>query len=596
MSKEPIKLATAMKRRNDGGSLPPANDTEGTPCPITALGHVDGKFWFLNSIGEKRGLSARQMAARTEITALFVGDTDWLRGRFPAKDDDGNVKGWSVPKAGEYFMQLCGSAGMYGEHVIIRRPGVWPGEDGGVIVHCGDALFMAGEKLSSGRKIAGQVFAAAARETYPARRPASRDTAVGFCDDIHRLWKSTQDNAEIIALGLVGQAYYAAALSWRSNGFITGGTNSGKSMLLDFLRAMVPMHHYTNDTSKAGVEGAVSGRALPSFIDESADGDPLAAQILLNIVLASSSGTGTKGHRGTADGGVRSIEVVGSVIMASVNTPQMQPQHRSRFAVIELVRPEAGADHKPQMEAAIKRARAAAPALFSRALDGFERFGTVLRVFRTALGVAGCVAREMDQLGSILAGHWILTEDGVPDEDAAAETVKCIADFVIGGEEMIRDSAPQAVLAILLSKIVNLHRSTDQDSIAALIRQVFRQAINPGEEDARSGALRVLRRWGLRPIRSDQIYQNGKDGTLVPRETCGNGLWIDPRVEPLRGIFQNTSYAGDRWIMELRRLPRTFKSRRNVRVSDLNSSTAIWITWEDVENGDDDTDGFHNTA
>ena len=224
-----------------------------------------------NIVGERRGLSARQLGSRPEISALFLGDTSWLHVNYPGTDREGNKIGFSVPRVCEYLMDACRRAGMYGDHVIIRRPGVWAGDDGVPIAHCGDALFIDGQRYDAGIKIGAQIFAAAAREAYPASMPAPLGVAAAIQDDIRTLWSPRDDGADIIAVGLVGQAYLAGALSWRANGFLTGSGGSGKSLLLALLRAMTPLNHYSTDTSKAGIEGAVNGRAVPSFIDESSD-------------------------------------------------------------------------------------------------------------------------------------------------------------------------------------------------------------------------------------------------------------------------------------------------------------------------------------
>jgi hypothetical protein len=587
---EPIPLNTA-KRRNQRGSQPP-QETEEITCPITALGHSDGKFWFLNVEGERRGLSARQLGARAEITALFLGDMAWLLQRFKAVDEEGKPIGWKINKATEFLMDACRRAGMYGDHVIIRKPGVWAGDNGYPIAHCGDALFVDGVKHPPGAKIAGQIFAAAAREPYPSSKPADVLVARSFQGDMETLWNFRDDGGSIMAIGLVGQAYLSGALSWRANGFLSGASNSGKSNLLNLMLAMTPLSHYTNDTSKAGIEGAVNGRALPTFIDESSDrSDGHGGQILMDVVLSASSGTGTKGHRGTADGGVRSIELVGSVIMASVTPPAMQPQHRSRFVMIELIKPESGADNTLAMAATIARAKKDGPAMFARVLAGFERYRPTLAVFRAALGRGGCVAREMDQLGAILAGHWLLTEDGVPQPNVADDTVKFIEAFVRGADEMARDDAPQLVLAQLLSKVVKLERSTDEETLARLISNTMLSdsEITMSELDQalyrREQAVKVLERWGIRPVRIDDVTD--RQGRVIPRLSCGNGLWIDPRVQSLRGIFTGTPYEGDRWLFELMRLPSAKRSRTNVRIGAMPPGKSVWISWDDINDVSD---------
>ena len=588
---DPIPLNQAKRRQRQAGGAPPEpppDDGARDPCPLTALGHADGKFWFMNVVGERRGLSARQLGARPEIAALFLGDMTWLQNNFKALDQDGRPAGFKVAKATEHLMSLCRRQGIYGDHVVIRRPGVWPGEAGAPIAHCGDALFIAGEKHEPGVKIAGQIFAAAAREPYPAPVPAAATVARHYQGQIAALWNFRDECAEIMILGLVGAAYLAAALSWRPNGFISGASNAGKSHLLDLMRALMPLSHYSTDTTKAGIEGAVNGRALPSFIDEAADRvDQRGADMLLDIVLSASSGAGTKGHRGTAEGGVRSIELVGSVIMASVSPPAMQPQHRSRFVMIELEKPAPGADHNAEMKAIIASAKLEGPALFARALAGFARYQATLAVFRSALGAAGCVAREMDQIGSILAGWSLLVDDAPPPADSAAETVRLISGFIRGAEQMAEEDAPQRVLAILLSKLVQLDRSSDQDSLGGLIRTAMKGDL---DSDAnRAQAVKVLERWGIRPIRDIDVEDRA--GRLIPRDTFGNGLWIDKRVEGLRAIFNGTIYAGDRWFIEIMRLPSTRISRKSVRVSSLPPGKALWISWDDLNTPDSDDTG-----
>lgn len=584
---EPISLSQARKNRRQHKEDDAMPDGELAACPITALGHVDGKFWFLNIVGERRGLSARQLGSRAEISALFLGDTHWVHENYPGTDREGNKVGFSVPRVCEYLMSACRRSGMYGDHVIIRQPGVWAGENGVPIAHCGDALFINGERRDAGVKFCGQIFAAAARETYPAAQPAPKSVADGFCADLRNLWSARDDGAEIIAMGLVGQSYYAAAISWRANGFITGAGGAGKSMYMEFLRAMVPISHYTTDTTKAGIEGAINGLAKPAFIDEGSDRkDQDAAQRLLDVVLSSSSGSGTKGHRGTADGGVRKIEVIGSVIMASVTPPSMLPQHRSRFSLIELLPPDHGRDNNVAMKAAIARAKAASPELFARALAGFSRYNESLKVLRDALNNAGCQPREMDHLGAILAGYWVMTQDGVPSADDASGVTNDIAPFIRGGEEMAQESAAQHILAMVLTHIVSLDRSTDAESLAQVINKAISDdTMEPNEGYTRESCKRVCERWGIRPVRQNEKLDS--KGRTIPRLGDGRGIWINPQAQPLRNLFKGTPYEGDRWLFELSRLPSFKRAKKSVRIGGV-SGKAIWLSWDEINSLDDD--------
>jgi hypothetical protein len=412
---------------------PPGDGAPGDPaddCPITVLGRCDGVFHFLDIEGEQRKLTGRQLGARSELLTLFLGDSTWLFRHFPKTAvrkfsqsgqtvEEEIVVGFQTAAAGEFLMAMARRAGIFGAHVVLRGAGIWMDALGAPVVHCGDQVFVTGVWHRAGARVGDQVWTLAAPSPRP-RDIAAAAIAQGIQEDMRELWNFRRPGGEILALGLIGTAYYGAAAPWRPNGFLTGAASSGKTMLLNLLRALAPLHHYTNDSTKAGVEQACSGHAMPIFIDEASDrGDQRGAEALMDLMLTSTGGEGTKGHRGSQGGQVRTIELVGSVIMASVNPPVMQPQHLSRISMIELRKAEAGSDSRAGMLAAINRAREAGPALWGRALQGWPRWCAALDAFREALGRAGCAPREMDQFGALLAGWHVLVEDGVPDAAAA---------------------------------------------------------------------------------------------------------------------------------------------------------------------------------
>jgi hypothetical protein len=560
-----ISLAEARKRargkRNDRSGYEPAD------CPLTALGHIDGRFWFLTSIGERRGLSAGQLSKRAEIVGLFLGRTAWLVSSFPSKDGDD----FSVWAAGDYLMRQCAARGLYGAHVAVRRVGVWRGEHGEPVANVGDAIYVGAERRAVGAMIAGQIFVACPPETHPAAKPAPVSVAQGICADIEELWDFRDPGGAIMAVGLVGAGLLAASLDWRPNGFITGPSNAGKSHLLNVLNAMAALSFFSTDTTKAGIESAISGRAVPVFLDEASDRAD-STQTLIDVVLSASSGAGTKLHRGTADGVGRSIEVCTAITMASVSPPPMLPQHRSRFVLIELMKPQAGADHRAEMAALIERCAKAAPALLARALRSLALYRAALAQFRAALGRAGCVAREMDQAGSLLAGWWYLTSDHAPNDAEASNTVQAVANFIRGSDVMSEEDAPRQVLAIFLSSVVQVDRISNQATVARLLHDAFGN--DPDEEGQRTAAVKALGTLGVRVVRA--IDRNDRRGYPVPRLSDGDGVWLNMSAEPLKKLFANSPFAGDRWIQELKRLPTARTSRVSVRIADI-SCKGTWI-------------------
>lgn len=591
----PAPFLTVIEGGAKGGAedaAPPAGEGGGGPavpeapartpessCPLVPLGHAEGEFHFLDAVGQKRALKARALVSRGDLVSLFLGDTSWLFEWFPnkviRKEKDGDdiiereeIRGFSVAKAGEYLMELCGRAGLFGAHVVLRGPGVWAGEDGAPVVHAGDAVLAGGEWRASGYRDGRQVWTSAAPRPRPGAA-AGPEAGQEIQGEIAELWQFRLAGSEIVCLGLMAVGYFGTAARWRPNGYLIGGTGSGKSMLLQLLRACMPPAEFSTDTSKAGIESAINGKPSPVYLDEAGDRQGHGAQLLLDVVLSATGGDGTRGLRGAADGGSRSFQVACSVIMAAVAPPEMGPQHRDRFTIVHLLKPGAGADNRDAMEAATRRARELAPLLWGRALAGWPRFEAGLTAFREALARHGCAPREMDQAGAILAGWWVLTAESVPSPAQADDGVRAIAAFLRGAEDVADDDGPRRVVRFLASSLIQRDRSTDVEQIGVLVQAAFE---NTGE--AREGPQRLLERNGLRVVKeTDSVGPTGKP---VPRGDMGDGLWFARSAQTLRKLFAGSEYEGERWAFELMRLPGAVDRRKSVRIGGA-TGPAIWI-------------------
>ena len=586
-----FQVVQGGKRGGDGP--PPAAPPDGdNPPPIIALGHVNGTCHFLDVVGQKRELTARQLGQRHDMLLLFGGNDAWLRQHFPKRaalkktGPDGQeitedvVVDFQINRASAFLQRLSFEAGLFGEHVVLRRPGVWADADGRPVVHCGDLVLQGDHEHRAGSRIGGQIWAAAPATARPST-PCDASIARGLQDDLKHLWNFRAPGGEIAVLGLIGTSYYGAAASWRSAGFLLGGAGCGKSSLLNVMRACCPLHHYTNNTSKAGLEQEVDGRAMPCFVDEAGDQEnQVAARALLDLVLSASGGEGMKGHRGSVNGQSRKVELVGCIIMSAISPPDMRPQHLGRFTLIELGRPDDGADYTEQHKALAASMRQAAPSLWGRALAGWDRYHAGLRLFRAALARQGCAPREMDQIGALLAGWWVLTGEGLPDERQANEGVGALQAFVRGADDVVEEDAPRRLVRFLLTSLVQMDRSTHREQIGSLLDGVLRQ------DDGRFGvetARRVLADHGIRAIREDEAPD--ARGRPVPRAASGYGVWFANQATELQWLFAGTTWEGDRWKYDLRRLESARASAGAVKFGIGKASMAqraIWVSAEEL--------------
>lgn len=589
-----------------GSASPDGEPTPEGTCPLVCLGHADGEFHFLDVVGQRRVLKSRALVSRGDLVSLFLGDTAWLFTWFPSKvmvkkrDAEGNetieeeVRGFSVSKAGERLMAMCREAGLYGDHVALRGPGVWADDDGAPIVHAGDVVMIGGAWRRTGFRSGNQVWTSAPPRARPGAEwegeplpMAERGFSSGADEGrelqraIGELWSFRLAGSEIVCLGLMGVGYYGTAARWRPNGYLIGGTGSGKSMLLQLLRACVPAAEFSTDTTKAGIEAAINGKPTPVYIDEAGDRQGHGAQMLLDVVLSASGGDGTRGLRGSADGGGRAFQAACSVIMAAVSPPQMGPQHRDRFTVVHLVKPGAGADNRAGMEALTRRAASVAPLLWGRAIAGWARWDAARLAFRDALARKQCAPRELDQMGTILAVWWVLTEDGVPDAARADDGVAAVVEFIRGADDVAADDGPRRVVQFLASTTIQRDRSTDIEQIGVLVEKAF-----SGDMLDREPAQRLLERFGIRVVRRDDIKTG--NGKMVPRGDLGDGMWFAKSAETLRKLFAGSPHEGDRWMYEMCRHPSAVEWKRSVRVGGV-AGPAIWLSRSDwLPPGDDE--------
>ncbi len=612
--RQSIRGADRGLRVIDGGALPaPPASGDGDACPVVALGHLAGVFHFLDVRGQKRELTARQLGSRHDLLSLFGGDETWLLAHHPkrinrnAKDEnaaaDWVTVDFLVNESAAALQRACFDAGLWGDHVVLRRPGIWAGADGLPVAHCGDAVLIGDGWQPAGARTGAQFWIAAAptpRPDLPCPVAVTRELR----DGLTRLWCWGDEGAPTALLGLIANAYYGAAIAWRPGGFVSGDSGWGKSALRRVVRAAFPVHHYSNDTTKAGIEQAAFGRAMPIVIEEAADrADRAAARNVADLLLSAADDEGTRGTRGTSDGKGRAIEVVGLILMFSINPPDLEPQHIGRLAMIELRAPEEGVVYREEHARLAAFVAQHARALWGRALAGFERYRAALPMFREALRARGCAPRECDHAGALLAGWWVMLHEGVPDARGVREGVAALGGFVRPARVVQSDSRPKRALNHLLTALVHLHRSTDRDAIGRLIEigwgaDAELRSPNDARDLLLNHGIRVVRRCvaaGAVPVAQGCGCINCREPHApfrpVPRMSPDDGIWLANGHAELRRIFESSQSPGDKWRSELGRLPLARPSGRSIRVGRGTPGHALWLPRAEIEGAEDEPDG-----
>lgn len=623
---------------NDGrGSGPPRfsdKPRDDVPsCPLVPLGDRAGVYYYLDPIGQERHITARGFGNKAEVRGLFRGDEKWLRACWPEYgkstkgDGEANVTGFNLEWAAAWLQRFCCEQGLYNESLKFRKPGIWRGDDNQPIAHCGDVVLIEGRWHNAGVRTGNQYWVAAS----PTLRPAlACDAEVGreFVQEIQRLWKFHRPGSPQLLGGWIVCGLLGTSIWWRPNIMLTGLGSSGKTSLARALQAMCPMNAYSDDATESGIMGEVAGRVMPIFLDEAFDRiDQQTAGKLIDMVLGMSSGDGARKTRGTADGGHRTSEMAGCTLFSSVDPPPMRQTHLGRVTIIEMLRGLEGEDNEGAHRALIEWCRSKGPAVWGRILSSAERYHASLPVFRAALSKVGCAPREMDQLGALLTGWWILTEQGVADERAAMMGVDIAKEFIRTAADVEFDSAPRNAVRHLVSRLLQFDGSTRRELVSALLDRAWRpQGTEYELEKSQEVADATLRRHGLRAISPClQIYEwrppkegdpdynprergvstepawrlradaqpptaddpcrreccyNRRLQRFVPRFGPGAGVWVASGAAT--ALFKDVpELEGARWKVQLLRIGKM--STGAVRIG--ASERAIWLPREAVDDG-----------
>lgn len=529
----------------DGGPGEGAGD-----CPVTALGHAGGRYWFLTPDGELRALVPRGMAG-VEILALFAGDDSWLFKHFPSRNKADRYS-WAVTDVQGWMLRACHQAGPFHADREVRGPGVWPvpaRDGGGLIVHSGDRLYRAGGSGAgpgadgalqpigrAGVRLGRHIYPAAPAETPPADRPADAAEAAAVLDVLDMwAWRAPTHAAKLL-LGWVCASGVAGALNWRPHVLVTGGQGSGKSTLLKLLRddllgtTAVGM----SDSTEAGIRQALQGAAKPVFLDEIENDNPDRARAVVRLArLASTEGQGLV-YRGSADGKASAWPIRSSFLFSAIVFGRLRPQDANRIAILELDSLPVGlsADEETPrqvMFAALEAIEGAGPRLRRRMLDGWARFQANLAALEHAVVRSGAAERVGDQLGTLLAAAETVLRDEALTIDQAALLV---ADYV-GEPDIVgyADDSDQAdALNHLLTSSVMVHWPGEGSSV-----ETVGEAIR--EHWHRECAKKALRNHGLAVV------------------SHAGGMWlaVANSHSGLARLFVGTSWQ-DAWRTPLRRV------------------------------------------
>jgi hypothetical protein len=568
-SEGPPKRATRARAKPKEESAPPAAgggtaapidvDNLGLPpnCPVTPLGINGTSRYYLDADQQLVELKASDHT-RLTIMTLFGSKTELLYEFWPRKTlikrregTEWETTGWRPELAAEALSAACARLGKWDSYNRVRGPGAWRGDDGALVLHCGDGVLMNGKEFLPGM-IGNYVYPGRASLPRPWPSPVrgGDDGPGGWLASLLRSWnwKRGALDADLL-LGGIGCGMIGGAIDWRPLEWITGGSGTGKSTLQHLLEHVNGGRLIAvSDPSAAGIWQKLGHATLPVAIDEhEAEEDNRGGNAVLRLARLAASGTmmlrGGADHQGT-EFTVRSMFFFFSILI-----PSLRPQDRNRIAVLELgpLRAEAAPDLAPQKLREIGRK------ILRRLTDGWERWPHVHAVFRDALLAERVGARTADVYAALLSSAELIKhDDNGGFVDYAQDIALQLAQFRVGdaGDD-------QADEISCLQHILSTGLPLDGAGKHSGMEWIRRAAAGIGYEEGTDHAREILGNHGLKVLR------RYRDGELTVF------LAVAFSHKELNRAFQGTHWAARAggtgvWKQALLRLPGAEPSKEPV--------------------------------
>lgn len=552
-------------------------------CPVTPLGAQDNKWFYLDAMRQLRALSDKEHS-RLGIQGLFGSRSYLLEEFWPRKSKQGDdmiVTGWKPELASMTLMAAASARGVWNPMERVRGRGAWLGDNGELVLHCGDVLYD-GRKWHEPGMIGRHVYPAASPILRPISGPVrGRDNPADELLALFNTWNLRRKELDaLLVLGWFGAAWLGGALGWRPVMWITGGKGTGKSTFHTTLGRLFDTEPQTSsgalvqvaEASAAGIWQKLGHATLPVNIDEAEPEEGDNRKLNATVKLARLAASGGLILRGGADHSASEFTARSCFLFSSILIPPLLGQDRSRIAIIELGELPKG---QPAPDISARRLRDMGARLLRRLVDGFPRLATTLEAYRGALLDAGHSSRGADVFGTLLACADLLRHDHEPDSDTLLEiTDKLRVDKLAEIEDDARDE--ERCLQHLLSSAVPIAGGVKR-SIAELIEHA--NSDDP-EIDWRP-AERTLETYGL------AVKRTGEKG-----ETRYFAV-ANYHVELAR-LFEGTHWSGRSgtmgvWVQALRRIEGAERSAGNIRFASMTGKAVI-LPLGAVTSCPDDTD------
>jgi putative DNA primase/helicase len=371
-----------------------------------------------------------------------------------------NEKGVAWDDAINFIMRESAKAPSF-KKAMIRGAGAWK-DDGKMVLNCGDRLLVDGEPADMFDFDSDYIYERNDFIPYSTEGATTTEEAGRLLSIVKKLsWKNSLD--ALLLCGWILLAPFGGALSWRPKVWVSGAKGSGKSWCLDEI--IIPLcgtwfgNVALGTSSEAAIRRKAGMNSIPNIHDEmESDRKKLAENIddILMFYRVGSSGDGNSiikvGDGGQIDSWVSQCMACFASIGASIK----HGADRSRITILRLINSSTikpdhvrAADFEELQQLVKLFTKEWVVSFHSRTLSLWNQVEESVDMFRRLLSTSLGDQRTGDQIGTLLAGAWMISHDRAPIMSEASEWVKSLK------IEDLKDSNTKSDEELCLDEILN---------------------------------------------------------------------------------------------------------------------------------------------
>jgi len=526
---------------DDGdGKKPAYGRDEKDPCPVRALGHTDGTFYFVDVASQVRALKAKGMGPG-EMQALFggyMGKGSWACRNFPPRSKRDT---WNNMWLGGFLMEQCFAMGLFTPEHGVRGPGVWSDGKGGLVLNAGDQILYWPREgrgyrpefcvLKSGERLGAYLYCSAPPEARPAKASAGVNDAQWFKEFV-QTWNWANAQGADLFVGWVALATVAGGAPKRTVLRLEGPRGGGKSDLLQAASKVIgPSALHYEQATEPGVRRVLT-RPVPALravmIDEAEAKDDNRNLIKL-IERARYSYDPVQGRTVTGGSEGGDVKVDAIFAFASIEPPPLEDQDHSRHVPLRIQPLSGDVEDVVRFEKNAASLAELGPQLRARMFEQWPRFDAAFEAYRIGLlEKARCDPRIANTYGAVLAARHVFLSDKVVSDDAIEYWAEYVRDVHSGGSAEM-STAEKCLNHLLTAEI------TDKHNKRLRLGEELHRAIHDNNDDA----LETCKMCGVSVVRP---YEG--QGAEFDRIRF---IAVAPNHQGLNRIFAGTRWNGGAW-------------------------------------------------